>query len=97
MLLSVIEGAILQSRALKSAHPFDDARTQLTLLLEHQLPPRPTHPHRDGNTTAPDNATHTAHGGDTPAHDTTRPAHDNHTAIPDTTPTARGGDAVVVD
>ncbi len=68
VLLSVIEGAILQSRALKSAHPFDDARTQLTLLLEHQLPPRPTHPHRDGITTAPDNPTPTAHGDDTPAH-----------------------------
>src|SRR6266568_829468 len=30
LLLSVVEGAIVQSRALKSLHPFDDARTQLT-------------------------------------------------------------------
>ncbi|WP_280335053.1 TetR/AcrR family transcriptional regulator [Nocardia wallacei] len=95
VLLSVIEGAILQSRALKSAHPFDDARTQLTLLLEHQLPPRPTNPHRDGITTAPDNPTPTAHGDDTPAHDTTHPAHDNHTAIPGTTPTAHDNTAAV--
>ncbi|MFI1919496.1 TetR/AcrR family transcriptional regulator [Nocardia sp. NPDC020380] len=38
VLLSVIEGAIVQSRALKSLHPFDDARTQLAILLSHQLP-----------------------------------------------------------
>ncbi|MBF6398372.1 TetR/AcrR family transcriptional regulator [Nocardia cyriacigeorgica] len=40
LLLSVIEGAIVQSRALKSAHPFDDARNQLAVLLAHYLPPR---------------------------------------------------------
>lgn len=40
LLLSVIEGAIVQSRALKSAHPFDDARNQLTILLAQHLPPR---------------------------------------------------------
>lgn len=38
LLLSVIEGAIVQSRALKSAHPFDDARHQLAVLLAHYLP-----------------------------------------------------------
>jgi len=37
LLLSVVEGAIVQSRALKSLHPFDDARTQLTVLLRHYL------------------------------------------------------------
>ncbi|WP_019931564.1 TetR/AcrR family transcriptional regulator [Nocardia sp. BMG111209] len=37
LLLSVIEGAIVQSRALKSTRPFDDARTQLALLLNHHL------------------------------------------------------------
>ncbi|MRH89262.1 TetR family transcriptional regulator [Nocardia sp. SYP-A9097] len=37
LLLSVIEGAIVQSRALKSSHPFDDASTQLALLLRHHL------------------------------------------------------------
>ncbi|QLY32627.1 TetR/AcrR family transcriptional regulator [Nocardia huaxiensis] len=36
-LLSVIEGAIVQSRALKSSHPFDDARAQLSVLLRHHL------------------------------------------------------------
>ncbi|MFE3444206.1 TetR/AcrR family transcriptional regulator [Nocardia sp. NPDC059180] len=40
LLLSVIEGAIVQSRALKSAHPFDDARTQCTVLMAEYLPPR---------------------------------------------------------
>ena len=40
LLLSVVEGAIVQSRALKSLHPFDDARTQLTVLLRHYLPGR---------------------------------------------------------
>ncbi|NEW30519.1 TetR/AcrR family transcriptional regulator [Nocardia cyriacigeorgica] len=39
LLLSVIEGAIVQSRALKSAHPFDDARNQLAVLLRTYLPP----------------------------------------------------------
>ncbi|WP_067565627.1 TetR/AcrR family transcriptional regulator [Nocardia acidivorans] len=37
LLLSVIEGAIVQSRALKSGHPFDDARIQLAVLLRHHL------------------------------------------------------------
>jgi TetR/AcrR family transcriptional repressor of lmrAB and yxaGH operons len=37
LLLSAIEGAIVQSRALKSSHPFDDARTQLSILLHHHL------------------------------------------------------------
>lgn len=37
LLLSVIEGAIVQSRALKSSHPFDDARNQLAVLLRHHL------------------------------------------------------------
>lgn len=37
LLLSVIEGAIVQSRALGSDAPFDDARTQLAVLLEHHL------------------------------------------------------------
>jgi TetR/AcrR family transcriptional repressor of lmrAB and yxaGH operons len=36
-LLSVVEGAIVQSRALKSGHPFDEARTQLAVLLRHHL------------------------------------------------------------
>ncbi|WP_067537538.1 TetR/AcrR family transcriptional regulator [Nocardia crassostreae] len=40
LLLSVIEGAIVQSRALKSSLPFDDARTQLAVLLRCYLPPR---------------------------------------------------------
>ncbi|MGF6881099.1 TetR/AcrR family transcriptional repressor of lmrAB and yxaGH operons [Nocardia sp. GAS34] len=40
LLLSVVEGAIVQSRALKSLHPFDDARAQLTVLLRHYLPQR---------------------------------------------------------
>lgn len=68
VLLSVIEGAILQSRALKSARPFDDARTQLTLLLEHQLPHRPTHPGRDNGTAVLD---------------ITHAARDNDAAVPD--------------
>ncbi|MVU77053.1 TetR family transcriptional regulator [Nocardia sp. ET3-3] len=38
--LSVIEGAIVQSRALKSVLPFTDAGTQLTFLLRHHLPDR---------------------------------------------------------
>jgi len=37
LLLSVVEGAIVQSRALKSLHPFDDARNQLSILLRHHL------------------------------------------------------------
>ncbi|RMI32323.1 TetR/AcrR family transcriptional regulator [Nocardia stercoris] len=37
LMLSAIEGAIVQSRALKSAHPFDDARSQLAVLLRHHL------------------------------------------------------------
>ncbi|MET9487858.1 TetR/AcrR family transcriptional regulator [Nocardia sp. NPDC006630] len=40
LLLSVIEGAIVQSRALKSSHPFDDARNQLAVLLRHHLQAR---------------------------------------------------------
>ncbi|MFF0815911.1 TetR/AcrR family transcriptional regulator [Rhodococcus sp. NPDC003318] len=40
LLLSVIEGAIVQSRALGSSAPFDDARTQLGVLLRHHLPDR---------------------------------------------------------
>ncbi|WP_327144352.1 TetR/AcrR family transcriptional regulator [Nocardia sp. NBC_01327] len=40
LLLSVIEGAIVQSRALKSSHPFDDARNQLAVLLRHHLKAR---------------------------------------------------------
>ncbi|NEW40057.1 TetR/AcrR family transcriptional regulator [Nocardia cyriacigeorgica] len=39
LLLSVIEGAIVQSRALRSAHPFDDARTQCAVLMAAYLPP----------------------------------------------------------
>jgi TetR/AcrR family transcriptional repressor of lmrAB and yxaGH operons len=38
LLLSVIEGAIVQSRALRSGHPFDQARVQLAVLLRHHLP-----------------------------------------------------------
>ena len=38
LLLSVIEGAIVQSRALKSSRPFDDARAQLAVLLGAYLP-----------------------------------------------------------
>ncbi|MFC9993806.1 TetR/AcrR family transcriptional regulator [Nocardia sp. NPDC127526] len=38
LLVSVIEGAIVQSRALKSSVPFDDAREQLAVLLRHYLP-----------------------------------------------------------
>ena len=37
MVLSTIEGAIVQSRALKSSHPFDEVRTQLSILLRHHL------------------------------------------------------------
>lgn len=37
LLLSVIEGAIVQSRALESSRPFADAHTQLRVLLEHHL------------------------------------------------------------
>lgn len=33
LLLSVIEGTIMQARALKSSSPFDDARDQMTVLL----------------------------------------------------------------
>ncbi len=40
LLLSVVEGAIVQSRALKSLHPFEDARVQLAVLLHHHLRPR---------------------------------------------------------
>ncbi|WP_084534569.1 TetR/AcrR family transcriptional regulator [Nocardia yamanashiensis] len=40
LLVSVIEGVIVQSRALKSSRPFDDARPQLAILLAHHLPPR---------------------------------------------------------
>ncbi|MGV9676816.1 TetR/AcrR family transcriptional regulator [Nocardia sp. NPDC003482] len=35
LLLSVIEGTIVQSRALKSSQPFLDAKTQLVVLLDH--------------------------------------------------------------
>jgi TetR/AcrR family transcriptional regulator, lmrAB and yxaGH operons repressor len=38
LLLSVIEGAIVQSRALKSSRPFDDARAQLAVLLGGHIP-----------------------------------------------------------
>lgn len=38
LLLSTVEGAIVQSRALESSTPFDDARTQLAVLLRHHLP-----------------------------------------------------------
>jgi AcrR family transcriptional regulator len=38
LLLSAIEGAIVQSRALESSEPFDDARIQLGVLLRHHLP-----------------------------------------------------------
>lgn len=37
LLVSVIEGAIVQSRALKSSEPFADAHSQLSLLLRYQL------------------------------------------------------------
>ncbi|SDH25901.1 DNA-binding transcriptional regulator, AcrR family [Rhodococcus triatomae] len=37
LLLSAIEGAIVQSRALESSRPFDDAQTQLRVLLAHHL------------------------------------------------------------
>ncbi|MFI7000282.1 TetR/AcrR family transcriptional regulator [Nocardia sp. NPDC050175] len=38
-LLSAIEGAVVQSRALKSSHPFDDSRAQLAALIRCHLPP----------------------------------------------------------
>ncbi len=38
LLLSVIEGTIVQSRALKSVEPFADARAQLAILLDQHLP-----------------------------------------------------------
>ncbi|MCZ4557739.1 TetR/AcrR family transcriptional repressor of lmrAB and yxaGH operons [Rhodococcus sp. PvR044] len=37
LLLSVIEGAIVQSRALESSQPFVDARAQLSVLMGHHL------------------------------------------------------------
>ncbi|MFD4470476.1 TetR/AcrR family transcriptional regulator [Rhodococcus sp. NPDC058505] len=37
LLLSVIEGAIVQARALGSSRPFTDAHGQLTVLLRHHL------------------------------------------------------------
>ncbi|MQY21257.1 TetR/AcrR family transcriptional regulator [Nocardia macrotermitis] len=37
MVLSTIEGAIVQSRALKSSHPFEEVRAQLSILLRHHL------------------------------------------------------------
>ena len=37
LLLSAIEGAIIQSRALKSSEPFTDAHSQLSVLLRSQL------------------------------------------------------------
>ncbi|WP_327139469.1 TetR/AcrR family transcriptional regulator [Nocardia sp. NBC_01327] len=37
LLLLTIEGAIVQSRALQSSHPFDCASTQLAILLRHHL------------------------------------------------------------
>ncbi|AQA23178.1 bacterial regulatory, tetR family protein [Rhodococcus sp. MTM3W5.2] len=37
LLLSVIEGAIVQSRALESSQPFVDARAQLGVLMGHHL------------------------------------------------------------
>ncbi|MFE3056113.1 TetR/AcrR family transcriptional regulator [Nocardia sp. NPDC059239] len=39
-LLSSIEGAVVQSRALKSSHPFDDSRTQLADLIRYHLATR---------------------------------------------------------
>nr|WP_172687821.1 TetR/AcrR family transcriptional regulator [Prescottella equi]ARX60176.1 Transcriptional regulator, TetR family [Prescottella equi] len=48
LLLSVIEGAIVQARALKSSTPFDDARDQMTVLLNHHLAPLDLH-RRNGN------------------------------------------------
>lgn len=38
LLLLATEGAVVQSRALKSSHPFECARTQLAVLLRHHLP-----------------------------------------------------------
>lgn len=40
LLLSVIEGAIVQARALESSQPFDDAKAQLGVLLGQHLTPR---------------------------------------------------------
>ncbi|WP_305091406.1 TetR/AcrR family transcriptional regulator [Prescottella sp. R16] len=40
LLLSVIEGAIVQARALKSSTPFDNVRDQMTVLLKYHLTPR---------------------------------------------------------
>lgn len=40
LLLLTIEGAVVQSRALKSTHPFDSARTQLAVLLRYHLSAR---------------------------------------------------------
>ncbi|WP_067687127.1 TetR/AcrR family transcriptional regulator [Nocardia jejuensis] len=40
LLLSATEGAVVQSRALKSSHPFDDIRTQLAILLRYHLSTR---------------------------------------------------------
>ncbi len=40
LLLSVIEGAIVQARALESSTPFDDARDLMTVLLNSHLGPR---------------------------------------------------------
>ncbi|WP_072843254.1 TetR/AcrR family transcriptional regulator [Rhodococcus tukisamuensis] len=40
LLLSVIEGAIVQARALESSQPFDDAKAQLGVLLGRHLTPR---------------------------------------------------------
>lgn len=37
VLLSVVEGAIVQSRALESSRPFADAHEQVRVLLEHHL------------------------------------------------------------
>ncbi|MEV0687953.1 TetR/AcrR family transcriptional regulator [Nocardia sp. NPDC050378] len=39
-LLTTIEGTIVHSRALKSAHPFDQAVTQLTILFNYHLSQR---------------------------------------------------------
>ncbi|WP_069164611.1 TetR/AcrR family transcriptional regulator [Nocardia altamirensis] len=38
---SALEGAIVQSRAMKSTQPLDDAQKQLTVLLARYLPPEP--------------------------------------------------------
>ncbi|NLG56303.1 MAG: TetR/AcrR family transcriptional regulator [Rhodococcus sp.] len=44
LLISAIEGAIVLSRAQASSQPFDDARTQLSLLLSHQRAAALVHP-----------------------------------------------------